>query len=120
MSFDAVVIGAGPAGAVAARALAAARWRVALVEKSEFPRLKVCGEFISAPSLAILDGIGIGEDFRAQAGPPVSRIGLFSGDLRVTAKAPATAWGRALNRAALDTLLRDAARDAGATLLKPC
>jgi flavin-dependent dehydrogenase len=36
--FDALVIGAGPAGATAARLLAAGGWRVALVETSEIPR----------------------------------------------------------------------------------
>ncbi|HEX2759448.1 MAG TPA: FAD-dependent monooxygenase, partial [Rhizomicrobium sp.] len=120
MAFDAVVIGAGPAGAVAARSLAGGGWRVALVEKSEFPRAKVCGEFLSAPSLDVLDGIGIGDAFRRQAGPPVTRIGLFSGETRVTAKAPRAPYGRALHRAALDTLLRDAAVAAGATLFQPC
>jgi menaquinone-9 beta-reductase len=119
MKFDAVVIGAGPAGAVAAKALAACGRAVALVEKTEFPRPKVCGEFLSAPSLAILDDAGIGGAFRAQAGPAVTRIGLFADGLQVTAKAPGAAWGHALNRATLDTLLRDAAMDAGARLFQP-
>jgi flavin-dependent dehydrogenase len=123
MRFDAVVIGAGPAGATAARSLAAAGWRVALVEKNEFPRAKVCGEFVSAPSLAVLDHAGIGDAFRAQAGPPVTRIGFFAGETQVTARPPRTAppafWGQALNRAALDTLLRDAARRAGAEIFQP-
>jgi len=43
MIHDALVIGAGPAGSTAARLLAQAGWSVALVEKSVFPRRKVCG-----------------------------------------------------------------------------
>lgn len=119
MAFDAVVIGAGPAGAVAARTLAAAGWQVALVEKNDFPRAKVCGEFLSTPSLAVLDGAGIGEAFRDRAGPAVTRIGLFAGEVAVTARPPRTAYGHALNRAMLDTLLRDAALQAGAVLFQP-
>ena len=41
--WDAIVIGAGPAGALAARLVAAAGLGVLLVEKKRFPRPKVCG-----------------------------------------------------------------------------
>ncbi|MCC7365235.1 MAG: geranylgeranyl reductase family protein [Dehalococcoidia bacterium] len=41
--FDAVVVGAGPAGSTAARELAAAGARVLLVDRAEFPRYKACG-----------------------------------------------------------------------------
>ena len=47
-SFDAVIIGAGPAGSAAAIWLARAGWSVALVEKQAFPRRKVCGECMAA------------------------------------------------------------------------
>src|SRR3569833_3021172 len=60
MRYDALVIGAGPAGAVAARLLAQAGWYVALAEKADFPRRKVCGEFISDATLPILEACGVG------------------------------------------------------------
>lgn len=41
--FDAVVVGAGPAGSTAARELAAAGARVLILEKEAFPRYKACG-----------------------------------------------------------------------------
>ena len=41
--FDALIIGAGPAGSSAAILLARAGWSVALIEKQRFPRRKVCG-----------------------------------------------------------------------------
>ena len=118
MRFDAIVIGAGPAGATAARLLAAGGWRVALVEKEAFPRRKVCGEFLSTPTHAVLDACGVGAAFRDLAGPMVRRIGLFSGDTMVTARQQRD-WGRALGREHLDTLLRDAAVTAGAELFQP-
>ena len=43
MLFDVIVIGAGPAGAAAARTAADAGLRVALVDKARFPREKLCG-----------------------------------------------------------------------------
>jgi geranylgeranyl reductase family protein len=41
--FDAVVVGAGPAGSTAARELAAGGARVLIVDRAEFPRYKACG-----------------------------------------------------------------------------
>ena len=41
---DVIVVGAGPGGATAARYLAARGLDVALLEKAEFPRDKVCGD----------------------------------------------------------------------------
>ena len=49
--FDVIVAGAGPAGAVAARTLAAAGAKVALVDRATFPRNKPCGGGISARAL---------------------------------------------------------------------
>ena len=40
--WDAIVVGAGPAGCAAAYDLAAAGQSVLLVDKSDFPRLKAC------------------------------------------------------------------------------
>jgi geranylgeranyl reductase family protein len=53
MTFDAEVIvaGAGPAGAVAARTLAAAGVDTLLVDRAQFPRNKPCGGGISARAL---------------------------------------------------------------------
>ena len=47
------VIGAGPAGAMAAYELARRSFRVLLVDKSEFPRPKVCGCCLNGQALAI-------------------------------------------------------------------
>src|SRR5689334_24499536 len=118
MRYDAVIIGAGPAGSAAARLLAEAGWRVALVEKMEFPRRKVCGEFISATSMPVLEACGIASSFIAAAGPPVMQIGAWAGTAMLTAPRRHV-WGRALGRESLDVMLRDAAVKAGATLLQP-
>jgi menaquinone-9 beta-reductase len=59
-TWDAIVIGAGPAGAMAARRVASAGARVLLVEKKKLPRSKVCGACLSRAALAELELAGLG------------------------------------------------------------
>ena len=47
MTSDVVIVGAGPAGATAARTLARAGVTVRLLDRSNFPRNKPCGGGIS-------------------------------------------------------------------------
>lgn len=49
--YDVVVVGAGPAGSTAARALAQGGARVCLVDKARFPRPKPCGGALSPRTL---------------------------------------------------------------------
>ena len=125
-SYDAVVIGGGPAGSAAAILLAAAGLSVALVEKQAFPRRKVCGECIAASNLPLLDALGIGAAFEAHAGPPLRQVALMRGDDCIVADLPPAPaadarhrWGRALGREMLDTLLLERARSVGVQVLQP-
>jgi len=52
--YDVAVVGAGPAGASAARALAEAGARVVLLEKHALPRYKTCGGGVVGRALAAL------------------------------------------------------------------
>jgi flavin-dependent dehydrogenase len=58
--WDIDVIGAGPAGAVAARQLARHDFDVLLVDKLPFPRDKVCGCCVNAAALRVLRRAGLG------------------------------------------------------------
>ena len=123
-NLDAVIIGAGPAGSAAAILLARAGWAVALVEKQRFPRRKVCGECIAASNLPLLDALGIGAAFAANAGPALRRVTLLHERQQVSADLPAAdhghhPWGRALGREWLDSMLLEQARAAGANVLQP-
>jgi 2-polyprenyl-6-methoxyphenol hydroxylase-like FAD-dependent oxidoreductase len=123
-AFDAIVIGAGPAGSSAAILLARAGRSVALVEKQAFPRRKVCGECIAASNLPLLDALGIGDAFAAQAGPALRRVALMRGARTVEANLPPAPsprhpWGRALGRETLDTLLLERARALGVEVFQP-
>ncbi len=121
--YDAIVIGAGPAGSTAALRLARAGFSVAIVEKVAFPRRKVCGEYISATTWPLFRDLGVAAALDSLAGPPVRRVGLFARDAVVTAAMPAAsggdAWGRAVGRYHLDTILLERAIDAGAQAWQP-
>lgn len=123
--FDALVVGAGPAGSTVALQLARAGWSVALVERQRFPRRKVCGECMAASNLPLLATLGVGPAFDAMAGPALREVSLLHGDRAVTADLPPAAseahpWGRALGRETLDSWLLDQARAAGAVVFQPC
>ncbi len=124
IDFDAVIIGAGPAGSAAAILLARAGWSVALVEKHSFPRRKVCGECLAASNLPLLQALGVGAAFDAAAGPALHEVVLMRGQRSAVADLPAAAdptqrWGRALGRETLDCLLLEQARAVGADILQP-
>ena len=121
---DALVIGAGPAGCASAILLAQAGWQVILSEQSAYPRQKVCGECITAGSLELFDSLGVGEAFRAMAGPELFRVGWMSGQPLLAADFPACPagayrYGRAAGRDRLDALLLDRARASGVEVLQP-
>jgi 2-polyprenyl-6-methoxyphenol hydroxylase-like FAD-dependent oxidoreductase len=123
-NYDAIIVGAGPAGTTAAILLAQAGWSVALVEKHAYPRRKVCGECIAATNLPLLDRLGVGDAFDALAGPALRRVGLFVGAHELVAPLPpdtssAHPWGRALGREHLDSLLLQRAAAVGAVVRQP-
>jgi flavin-dependent dehydrogenase len=123
-AFDALIVGAGPAGSSLAIQLARAGWSVALVERLRFPRRKVCGECIAASNLPWLHALGIGEALQDLAGPPLRRVTLMRADCAVSAELPPVdygpfPWGRALGRETLDGLLLEQARAAGARVFQP-
>ncbi len=57
--FDALVVGAGPAGAVTAALLARRGIRVRIVDRAMFPRDKLCGDTVNPGTLAILKRLGL-------------------------------------------------------------
>src|ERR1700722_10808053 len=121
---DVLVIGAGPAGASTAILLKLAGWRVILVEKSSYPRQKVCGECLSAASLAVLGQLGVGAAVQDRAGPELHQVGWMSGDSALIANLPPCCdgpyrYGRALGRDRLDAILVNRAIELGVILIQP-
>ncbi len=59
ITTDALVVGAGPAGAAAAIHLARAGRDVVLIDKARFPRDKCCGDGLTTEALRLLEDLGI-------------------------------------------------------------
>jgi geranylgeranyl reductase family protein len=59
LDAEVAVVGAGPAGAATAAHLARAGVDVLLLDRSRFPRDKVCGDFVGPVALAELDRLGV-------------------------------------------------------------
>ena len=115
--WDVIVIGAGPAGALAAHQLARCQLRVLLVEKRAFPRRKVCGSCLNGVALRALETAGLGHLLDALGAVPLERIRLGLQGRQLELALPA---GRSLSRGRLDLALCEAAVTAGAVLRQPC
>ena len=122
--FDAIVIGGAVSGATFALRMARAGWKIAVVEKSTFPRRKVCGEFLSATNQPLFEDLGIRDRLTALAGPPVTEVAIYHRDDIIQARMPAIAnapslTGFALGRDQLDDLLLKEAHQHGAAIFQP-
>jgi flavin-dependent dehydrogenase len=111
--FDAVVVGAGPAGSAAAAVLARGGRSVLLHEKDRVPRPKVCGEFLSSGAVSSLENLGVLAAVE-RAGPErITRGSLhWPSGRSVSFDLPAPAYG--LSRQVFDDLVARAAAAAGA------
>ncbi len=109
--WDAIVVGAGPAGSLAAREIAKNGGKVLLVERRGFPRWKVCGACLNGRGLAVLDAVGLGN-----LASQLDAIPLKTFDLRHRGRSALLPLpsGVALSRARMDAALTDEARFAGA------
>lgn len=110
--WDAVVVGAGPAGSVAARELARRGARVLLLDRARFPRMKVCGSCLNAAALAALDAVKLAHVPKECGAVPLHSVRLAAG--RRSAEVPLTG-SVAVSRQAFDAVLVEKAVAAGAT-----
>lgn len=122
--IDVLVVGAGPAGTVAATVLARAGATVRVVDRASFPRPKLCGDTINPGTLSRLDRLAIRiprEHGLRLDGMVVTGANAKLG-VRISRREPATVVrgtypaptsGLAISRHVLDQVLLDQAIAAG-------
>ena len=120
--WDAVIVGAGPAGSALAIRLARAGHAVLLLDRARFPRDKPCSEYLSPGTVRALDDLGVLD--AVLAANPARLAGMrvtgpdgtvMEGRFTTTPHyAPPFPFALSLPRRTLDHILRDAAGSAGA------
>ncbi|MCY3881236.1 MAG: FAD-dependent oxidoreductase, partial [Chloroflexi bacterium] len=110
-TFDAIVVGAGPAGSTTARDLAAAGARVLVVDRAEWPRYKACGGGVPLRAERMLPFPidSVVED-------SVSRIEMSARGQMAFTKRSDGPFARMVMRDRFDMLLLEHAQRAGAEL----
>lgn len=110
---DVLVVGAGPAGAIAAWRLASAGARVTMVDRDAFPRDKLCGDTLNPGAVAFLGSLGL-QQSPLPAARPLAGMTVTGPRSRIDARYPAGVTGRAILRRHFDAWLLDQAVAAGA------
>jgi menaquinone-9 beta-reductase len=110
---DVIVVGAGPAGAIAALVLARAGARVRVFDRAQFPRFKLCGDSVNPGALDLLARLGLAAT--VDGGLPVDGMVVTSpSGTRLEGRYGGGRQGRMISRQTLDYRLLTAARAAGA------
>ena len=119
MIFDLIVVGGGPAGCAAAIRAARTGASVLLLEGGRFPRHKVCGEFVSAESLDLLESLlAPAHRLLIDRAPRIARGRIFVDGRELAAKiTPAAA---SITRFDLDSALWDSCACAGVERRTDC
>ena len=109
MTYEVIVVGAGPSGAIAARDLARSGARVALIDGSH-PREKPCGGGVTGRALDLADCALAG-------GRAITSVTFEAGARAVRVPLPDDRYLQVFPRAAFDAALVRQAQDAGAELI---
>src|SRR5882724_10890928 len=120
-TYDVIIAGGGPAGSSASIHLANRNVRVLLVEQKQFPRAKLCGEFISPECLDHFRRLGVAADMM-HSNPAVLTETVFYSHTGRKLTVPSRWFGGTgalgLSRAVMDNNLLQQARISGVTVLE--
>jgi len=123
--FDVAIIGAGPAGSSAAIQLAAKGYSVALLDKEQFPREKLCGDFLNPVNWPMLRQLKMEREILARSHEKVTTFHFtsFSGEeaeVPLPTSKDGTVFGLGLRRFDLDYVLLKKAESEGAVDFQEC
>ncbi|MBA4357177.1 MAG: geranylgeranyl reductase family protein [Humidesulfovibrio sp.] len=115
--FDAIIIGAGPAGSGTALYAGRTGSRILLIDARPFPRDKVCSDSLSSAVIASIRDLGLEDRLLALDHVPVREISFYAPDgasvtvpvLKIDSQARAT--GMICRRVLFDEMLFQAARE---------
>ena len=118
--FDAIVVGAGPGGATTSTLLARQGKKVLVLDQSDWPRDKICGDGISGKSMDAIKELGLEDKLRANeslgswgvtfSGPYGDEVSIPFGKQIAGKIAP----GFVCTREVFDKVLFDASVESGA------
>jgi flavin-dependent dehydrogenase len=118
-TYDVIIAGGGPAGSSASIYLANRNVRVLLVEQKQFPRAKLCGEFISPECLGHFQRLGVAGKMMS-SNPALLTETVFYSRAGHSLTLPSRWFGGAsalgLSRAVMDNNLLQRAREVGVTV----
>jgi 2-polyprenyl-6-methoxyphenol hydroxylase-like FAD-dependent oxidoreductase len=118
--YDVIVVGARVAGAATAMLIAKQGLRVLAVDRASFPSDTISSHQLQVPGVALLHRWGLMDRLTSAGTPPVRRVRFDAGDgVLLDGRFPAYAGVDALyspRRTLLDTILVEAAREAGAEI----
>jgi flavin-dependent dehydrogenase len=113
--LDVLVVGAGPAGSIAATVLARTGARVRIVDRASFPREKLCGDTINPGTVEILRRLKVAGGIDARGLPITGMRVTGERGVSVEARYPDGLNGIAVTRSELDWQLLQHAMRAGAS-----
>jgi menaquinone-9 beta-reductase len=117
-NHEITIVGGGPAGSAAAIMLADSGFDVCLIEKKNFPRETLCGEFLSGEVIEYLKQFNLYEEFISLRPNPIKYFRLIDNTGReVSAELNFQAFG--LRRSVLDNLLLNAVKKKGVRVIQP-